>query len=1091
VRLYSAYRALSRSGIGNHPQDAPGPGDQYLDADPEIWHTPELPEALSPWLTLSIPADYPTDVLERLEAWTAVTLGDWQVVGRMCPVGDALEARQQYFGHGRGWRLRDWNRERSADPGVWLADEAAFAPPRVVRETGDSAPALGGEVARVATLCAPLAQGAFLATAAKVCAWLMQAIANRTTVVCRAPLEEFMRGGSLAAIVSVARAALPFEAKRAVRIRLYTDTPQVFLDGRAHLLALPTDLASNIAGGRILGFANGVIDGPLPEPRFHRYATAALSRALKYPDDLLAFTATAGHRLSRAFASKDSEDVSDATAIVYNLVSWASRQGWYDALLEQLQQTANTRSDRVLPWADLITPQDWQGFSPPALVTAALAPTLTDDARALRALIRTHLPRDVGTLDNRLLTHWLGESDDGQDTPGRMTARAREAIDLLEHPAGALVSESVVADLLRMVTPEVAGALLCDERHGATFARLVGSKSVPDEWLSGVLAAPPAAWVPALIVNTAHSTQYGAWQRLFDQWVALVTHEQALTTDVIDAVLGIPAESLSLQAAVAHGDFAAQWDPSGTHADRIAAALWERPLARETRAALVERAVKATSPFLHQRITVARVIADAPPELLPDVIRFMDRLIASAPRETVKALIQGRFFGTWLAKTSSGELQRVAALHWLELAEPPVDAPLLSSVAAALAHRLTEIDLERVWRTAAPNSAIRQALTTLLPTLVACAADLGVCAWIADKTGRYEAVEAEGRRTTVLFKDLPNGVLALLSGTPPRVVLTVKKALLLMARAGDRRRRTRAPYVDALLRGALAGQAPDPVDRAHESLWNDVPFQHAVATWLCRHFDDVGPTALRHVDAWIAKAAADAPIHDVFPPVPLAAAIAAHKLHRLGKFLRSGVPSDVVTPGVMVKPASSLALSACGLALCTGDVHAAAWRQLALECQVAHVAGVNPLVRLARELTMLNSDQRQQLRDVGLETVERVFSEHPPMYISGLNSTRALPAFTLFVRVGNHVPLWKIACALIDGHRRALGCPAAAWIAALVTGMRTATRLSGARDADDSFGPAFAMTCAWATRVGDAAVATAVLAFAASDSHRHDSMRET
>ncbi len=363
----SVYRGQSRLGIGEGPGLPIAHGEQYLrNTDKRIGADGALLEDIRPWMSLdSDPQDHRL-LDDRLEGWSYFSRGDLQFVVRLVSAGTYSHRRVAYFAHGRAWPASGL--PAGFDPGSHLGRHEMFEEPWRNDEIGQRKDEVAPEVVR------PQQVKAEGKVAVRYLAHLYQALCERYPLIIAAPISDFHTGSPLHALVSVARAALPKNLKRACKIRVYTRLPEVFLvQQQANLVVVPEAVAGDALAAAqpkpvLLDRQGQVLTG---RRSLHRpvlgYARGVLRRAVNIPEGLLLFSERYQNRLGAALPS--SEDV-EMVPLTYNLAfamsgseSEERRKGFIDYLLKQADELGPSEaSDEPPHWQRLIGKGEWRLF---------------------------------------------------------------------------------------------------------------------------------------------------------------------------------------------------------------------------------------------------------------------------------------------------------------------------------------------------------------------------------------------------------------------------------------------------------------------------------------------------------------------------------------------------------------------------------------------------------------------------------------------------------------------------------------------------------------------------------------------------------
>lgn len=1025
-RLYSAFRAWC-TGIGNAPGSRlVGAGDQYLAMDQEPWHEPGLPETLGMWLTLNVPEERYEVVGDRLEAWMSAPVGRWHFVGRLSTFDRDLHGRPSYFAHGRGWRATEWT-DPEFDPGVLLGDASAFDLPRLTPEAGQASRP-PEPLDRLEVACDLLKVQQYAAATARLVAWLWEAIETGRAVVCFAPLEEFLVGSPLATLACIARAALPIEIRRRAKIRVYADTPQAFLEAGVHLLLLVRDHAAVIERFHptVLEFCDGSIEGPRAAARHEEYADAVIQRARSYPRELLRFGATAGRRLRSAFRTE--KGIGTSVEIAYDLAVAGSFEDAHDSLLrKRLFPEAVARSSTTLFWTELLDDADWSTFGTAALTHVAVSPAPSSDSAGLRSLARRALATRRICIDEDIERRWSPNADAGRDI-----------INWCIGTSGHSLSFAMAGRLLRTLSPEDAAELLLDETCMVPFADLTAEQPLPDMWRVSSLLDPPPLTAGQMLLAVADSSHAPAWRQWIDHWVVAVARGEQVPQQVGEAAISVGASVADLNTAIAYGDVYTWHDPSGGHALRHMTSLRRRSLPPEERGILVDRCAQGTSEFLERHAPLAWLLDGLSAEEVILLVPFLDRRMTSRTADTVAALVRSGWWAQWARSSSSTELRYRATLEWLCDNHRGDQTTDWDEVTRALDGRLSGDDLTIVLQKGLRDACMRQMPLAKQAELAACAADLGACALLAEMRPRpaYQDVETIARQRTSLFDGLPDGVLRLV-GTAGGLMpsLTLLEAESLIARSGCRRAHAVAACVNSMLSDAARGLLAAPA-AASASLWDDVDVRRAITEWVEQHarrLEDRGAALM----AWLPDHVAG-PLHRVCGPAVV---------------VRAGGRPEATSP---TGPAGGSVTHAALTAMCAAAADDKTWSALAKECAYATRTMPHPLAEMAECVLRLDSDMRDRLSQFGWTALEQAIAKHPVLTDVPCGYGGALPVFVLLLRTGTDMKLHDVALRVINWRTRLKTKPQPEWFASLLRAMNHATRMSGARSADDSADAAIA-----------------------------------
>ena len=359
----SLYRGYSREGFGEGPGKPVSRGEQYLRySDPELAQDGSLLEELQPWLSFDLdPGDQALE--SRIEGWACLPCKDHQVVARMVAAQDEETGPGRYFSHGRLWRVEACSPD--FDPGACLGHQHAFdvTPPRNLgTEVMESMPAM----VRRRQIQAERQ------VAAGLLGHLFQAMVARYPLIVAVPLADFRGGGTLQALICLARAGLPAALRRRCRIRVYTRQPRLFLDQlAADLVVIPEGIAAEALESSRMPL---LLDRQGRERTGRRalargvqeYAKKTVARALSLPVGLPVF----GERYQESLGAglptaRDARWV----PVIYNLAyamaeapSAERREGLLTHLIRQAEILGASTGGDASPWRRLIGHEEWSLF---------------------------------------------------------------------------------------------------------------------------------------------------------------------------------------------------------------------------------------------------------------------------------------------------------------------------------------------------------------------------------------------------------------------------------------------------------------------------------------------------------------------------------------------------------------------------------------------------------------------------------------------------------------------------------------------------------------------------------------------------------
>jgi hypothetical protein len=1028
--VHSAFRSWCATGIGDSPRSGTiGSGDQYLDMDLAPWTTTGLPERLQSWLTLTIPKELPQHVGSSLEVWMAAPVQGWQFVGCLRPFGREQHGRLSYFAHGRGWRDDEWT-DPEFDGGTWIGDSRAFDTPRATQKA--ATPSIPPEsAARLLAFGRLLRDERHRALATTLAAWLYQAIDQRQSVICFAPIEAFVGGHPFASLVAVARAALPWEVRRSAKIRLYTHTPAGFLADGVHLLALVKDesaaalpMSPNIVALELRG---DTIAGPDAHPFYGTYASEVIKGATAKPQVLLAFGGNTSRRLESALGERT--PLATSVAAAYDIVV-AGREGTYDTwLVENLARRAKARKALPLAWNELITDDEWNRFSTDTLIDVALTPAPTADSLALRASVWAALDRRRTCVDTALQAIWAprAPNDEVTSNAADLTARARDLIALLESTSS-VVSGTAAARLLRTLPASAVRDLLLDEACGRSFARLVADADLPESWQSSTITSVEANQAARMLVHAAASDRVARWRGCIDAWIVTMVRARQVPSDIVGIVARIGASAERLDAAVASADILCSDPARGSELGVHLAAFERRALTREERQALVALCSGGTSPFLESHVPSVAILHMVGRDLLADLAPWLDRRMASTVKKTTGVLVKNRVWGTWAAASTDPEARYKSAIVALESQAAQSLLTDWSQLVKSIRDLLTSQDVERI--THRREGSIREVASNYRLQLIECAKDLTAVALLAETETpfAYGRAEAMARSSTPLFAGLPDGILNVVAGRPLTSALSLPQFEWLLDRSGQQRRPQATTIAVDLLLSTIAGQS-QPISRSESDVWSQADVVNAALDWLQRHVAD-GESYAR-VLAWLPQQIKSLHKPRVAHRKPVAGAGGAVRA--------DSPPVDSVV--------SDRVLEAALQSLWSGEYDPAPWEELANRCLSIGSGARHPIADLAAMTLRLPAEQRQGLSLHGARILDVAAQAHrwlghvPPAYDG------ALPILLLLLRVDPEGSLPDSAFRVV---RWQGSLPDRDWFHSLLRAIREGTRLTGGRGPDDS-----------------------------------------
>lgn len=1018
VDTYSAFRAWTASGIGNSPSEpVPGGGNQYLDADPDIWNDGTTPVDLRKWLT---PVSMGTEQL----GWAAFPPNPrWHFVA--CVQG---AERGNIYVHARGWRDADWQ-DREFDPGVWLGDRAAFDPAwKTAAERRFVQPPLPAE--RAAGWKDLVARRRD--TVALVFAHLYHAVESRSSVVWQVPPSEFRAGSDVVEIVAAVRAALPWESKRLAKIRVNTGDPRTFLTAplNAHLVVLGEDYEPPHEAAVVLDAAGNATRGAGPPPQYVVFGRAVADRMKADSKSVLRFSATALSRLEHI--REDPKALGIAVPIVYHVaVAW-SRGGQMDGMLRQLMQSSQKRAQAVMQWRRLISELEWSMVNSQTLKDLALEDAPTEDSRVLRGEARVRLAQRKEKLDGAIADWWVPDDLHARVLLGLLTAQRLPNGD-------PLLSVATLSVQLRTLPAAEAAKVLEDSELGAAFASRIGF--VPVSWLTAELLQP-ADPIRCFLTVASIMAATAPWRPWLDSWVQQLAYAPNLPAGLEQVLktMAPPDKTASLEVLLAYGEIYCRFPGTGLEED-MSARLFNADLDAVQRRDLIGRCVEGKSRFLKQHFPTQWILQECEAEIPEAYVAVLDERLngKSQIRETGLLLHSDKWLD-WRRQSRLNEEELAGcAVAWLltRQAEPPLKE--WKQVMRDLKGRLTGADLRRITKKLGNCLPwIKDKRPEQIRDLLEASADLSADGEIAfagpDPVG-IRQIEKQSPR----MQNMPEGTIELLMSPnqPKPPEFSFEQVSRLVEIAGDRRPSALFQYIRVYVRELARKNPAARQEVRSRKLWSDPVFRQKVAEWLkAKGASLANDERGRALDEEV-EFGPD-------PPIPgtdlreLAQLMQRSRYQRLARFLVPGMTGD---PSVR----------SAARQLLEGTSSSVEWVEIVNRCGQMTTCGNHPLSQLAEALDDMTDEEQGRLETRGRPAFIKLLDQNCQLLRVPLNFEGPLPAFVVLAKLAPSVSLGELACHLLlmkhTKDTRAEIDPQ--WMAALVKAVLRARRLPGRELASD------------------------------------------
>lgn len=979
----SVYRGQSRTGEGEGPGKTVLHGEQYIRIDPALRDT-ELLETIRPWMTLdSDPADHQR-LSDRLEAWSLFPAGGFLFVVRLVSAG-IYDRRAAYFAHGRAWKLDQL--PAAFDPGLHLGRSDAFDLAWRDERAGAASPEVSPSVVRVEQVKGESQ------TAVRFLAHLLHALTESHPLIIASPVSEFASGGTLHALVALARAGLPSNVRRRCSVRVYSRFPELFLRHlSANLVVVPEDVASNAIAARpsgtLIDRQGRVLAGKEPSDRAVDYATAVVDRAIAIPDGLPSFTERV-----RDLATTDARVI----PITYNLAF--AFAGPADRRSEVLRRYLPRAADKLGPglrWSELIAGDEWNAFPRDALLDELLMDTsaLSAGRRGLLSALEDGASRLGLRVDERLSTWW--DSNDA--------AKLSRLLELLAHdpplvspraaaertaevPLERLTGAGSLASLLQAEASS--GYLSRRQNESADLARAASDRAIFDALTRAASRLEPE-WARTYVRNASREALVDAAQCWLDEPAffdaAVWSDVPTLLLDRLRAIERPPGTlAQTVERAAMRLDLVKQFDLYLRLADLLAridegnplaSKLWSalRSLSDSQRATLEQLVLDPAWRVLRlDRIELANLLDLANGfrrrESLDRLHAELDRRMRLAPVATAEALVRSGWWYFWRKRSHltrdvpiDADALQQSALAWLGSDAWRNGEATLEAWDLAVADLPRALDAGQVARLRDDHSG--KARWPWIPPfereqfddLADRAGDLGVLAEFAEAA----APRQDGALGRSQFRgQLPADALAWLAGSQGPS-LTLNESAYLHAHAGHRESQALAARVDAVAgmfdrdpRGAL--EASD-----RPKLWSDPRFLARIAEWMAgKSLAEITPAVAKSIDERIAGEPAFRPRTT---PGTLVRELTELRLHSAARLLHHELATN------LHEAAFADELVA---ALVDGDVAHASWQELGRRLESDGGSAVShPLGLLAQRIraTDFARDRHNRLAQDGWTT---------------------------------------------------------------------------------------------------------------------------
>ena len=870
----SVYRGQSRSGQGEGPGKMVLQGEQYIRVHQDLYNA-DLLEEIRPWMTLdSDPADHPR-LNDQLESWSLFSTTQYLFVVRLVSAGTYDQLRAAYFAHGRAWRLAALH--PAFDPGLHLGRREAFDAPwrDEYPEHPRSEP--------WPTLVRPEQIEAESDTAARLMGHVLQASSDGYPLIVAAPLNDFISGGALHALISLARGGLPSVLRSKCRIRIYSRViPDVFIRHLgANFVVVPEDTASAALAARpnatLLDRQGRRLAGKeLAEPA-RDYAAAVVERAVAIPDGLPHFS----ERLRDLSNHRDAR----TTQIAYNVAfAFAGTTERRAELLRRYMPRVADKFGPGLDWQRLITAGEWRDFPSDAVLDQLLidprdlSPGRTELLSAIEQAVQ-----ERGLLADLRLNEWWNPDDPG---------KVRRLLELLTHnpplvSGGAAAERTAQIPLARLVqTGPLLGALDAEwknnllpgrARESADLAaaaqdpavfrllsKAVSHGSLDPHWAHVYIrSAPPDKAAEAaetwLKDDRFFREEWGTVPKsLLDQLRKSGQVPATLASLIIEAARKLkPVEDLEIFLRLA--DVIARIDPSESE-NPLLPRLWQalpRPVPARIQDYLEKIAFDPAWECLRiRRLELSTLLRFAASlqhdEGLEEVYAELDRRMALEPVTVSDMLTRTGWWFYWRRKSRlrDVEILQRAAFAWMSSgwwSENGVRQATLEAWEEALKDlpaSLSGADFQRL-----RNPDTRRNLWPWIPpfeddqvlAFAGRAQDLGGLAELADMTASDWSVEGDTPSHVSLLSMsrwgslLPAGALAWLVNERGRPeILSIEDSGLLYREAGHRRSQAMHARIESV--AALLETSPEKALTAasEPSLWNERGFASKLAVWMAR-----------------------------------------------------------------------------------------------------------------------------------------------------------------------------------------------------------------------------------------------------------------
>ncbi|HEX2835313.1 MAG TPA: hypothetical protein VHW00_20025 [Thermoanaerobaculia bacterium] len=1078
----SLYRGQSYNGVGEGPGRTVQRGEQYLHVSKDLYRT-DLLDAIRPWLTLdSDPADH-ARLSDRLEAWSTFTASEYCFVVRLVSYG-TFDSRAAYFSHARAWKLDAL--PPGFDPGLNLGCDDAFATPWSEDPPPDN-------FSSTTSIVRPEQLRHEAETAALFLGHLLHAMMHGYPLVIVAPISDFIAGSALPALVSFARGALPGRLRSTCRLRIYSQSPDVFLRRLgAHLVVIPQSIATAAVAesphATFLDRAGNKIIGRDSDSLSKDYANAVVDRAVALPSALSPFSERFQFEMDDLPCRGN---VRATVRITYNIAYALAGDGERRSkLLAEYLPRASSRLGAGVQWQRLIQAEEWRAFPRNTLIDQLLM-GVPDESVEQREFVRA-MEDGASALriqvDDRLPGWWVPEDP----------LRLRRLIELFLHQP-ALISERALAErtialpldqlaatgaLHRLLEAEQNTDFLRGRnRQGAELAAYATQRPVFDILTRAVASGRlPSDWAQVFVRKASADELTVA----AEQWLTLPGFCRSwnnVPKILLDRLRELPSPPTALAASIREGcGLDPAEDPEtylrladllirieeaeGSTRNPLLAALWAAApkFSAKSRDFLETIAFDSAWHCLRFDALSLDDLLQFAPLLTRDssysaLYVELDQRVRVACEPVISKLVATAWWYFWrrnsqLDSQDDAKLLHASALAWLKAHLRGQTAPTLEAwaiIVKDLAPHVTGAELAALCDASTeknPWPPIPPFESEQMAEMISLCADLGALAEIDDAQSRLPHIQSLDVLSRSPFADrFPSGALVWLDPGRSREQnepsLSLAQSLELWTHAGSR-----APQaVDARVQSILRHLDHQPLEAvraaAHPNLWAHGRFLAELAVWLFRQgtLAAVDRDALRLIEQNIQGDPA------LRPPASkefLGALLKANLQKTAGLFdptTVQGVTSDLLAEQVIDAILRQRADDAC-------------WQHLADDIRKSQLnrtePAQHPLRVIARKLgeKEFSRNQWNSLSEGGWQAIKRVAKGIPTLVAPPADTKTGLPIFHLAAMMLTAGALGRAAVRVIEisdsSARRDVG-----WWQRLLISLRDFRRYGNVRSADD------------------------------------------